>query len=71
MVKPKMHREILPALWWASMIQLIIAFAAAWIPEMGDLTMFKLWANQTYEKEYIRRFSRLVSTTTGCHFIFM
>ncbi|MFT5368374.1 MAG: hypothetical protein ACI8V2_003338 [Candidatus Latescibacterota bacterium] len=63
MVKPKMHREILPALWWASMIQLIIAFAAAWIPEMGDLTMFKLWANQTYENGIHQAFLE-----TGFHY---
>ena len=50
MTKRLIYREILPTLCWASFVHLLIAVAAAAIPEMGDLGIFKLWANQAYDK---------------------
>jgi Gpi18-like mannosyltransferase len=56
MTKLEIDREILPVLCWAWILQALIASASAVLPEMGDLAIFKLWANRNYDHGIHRAF---------------
>lgn len=49
MKKQMIYREILPTLYWASLVHLLIAVAGSPMSQMGDLNMFKLWANKAFD----------------------
>ena len=44
-----LYPEILPTLYWASLVHLLIAVAGAPMTQMGDLNMFKLWAIKAFD----------------------
>ena len=49
MKKSMLYPEILPTLYWASLVHLLIAVAGAPMTQMGDLNMFKLWAIKAFD----------------------